>query len=67
MENNFSSITTASTKISSKKFNLEIANELGMANFESIDNGNLQSKENRLTGGRMTARSLNFKDELDNK
>lgn len=67
MENNFNRISVPSTKISSKKFNLEIASELGMANFESIDNGNLQSNDNKIIGGLMTKRSLNFKEELDNK
>jgi len=35
---------------------LEIANELGMNNYESIDKGNLTSRENGYVGGYMVKR-----------
>jgi len=34
----------------------EIASELGMANYESMDKGNLPSRENGYVGGNMTKR-----------
>ncbi len=33
---------------------LEIASELGMANYDSIDKGNLPSRQNGYVGGHMT-------------
>ena len=35
---------------------LEIANELGMANYDSLDKGNLPSRQNGYVGGYMTKR-----------
>lgn len=33
---------------------LEIANELGMANYDTLDKGNLPSRQNGYVGGYMT-------------
>lgn len=33
---------------------LEIANELGLSNYDSIDKGNLSSRQNGYVGGYMT-------------
>lgn len=35
---------------------LEIASELGMANYNSMDKGNLPSRQNGYVGGNMTKR-----------
>ena len=35
---------------------LEIASELGMANYDSLDKGNLPSRQNGYVGGYMTKR-----------
>lgn len=35
---------------------LEIANELGMANYNTLDKGNLPSRQNGYVGGYMTKR-----------
>ena len=35
---------------------LEIANELGMANYDTLDKGNLPSRQNGYVGGYMTKR-----------
>jgi len=35
---------------------LEIANELGLANYQSTDKGNLTSRQNGYVGGYMTKR-----------
>ena len=34
----------------------EIANELGLTNYEQIDNGNLTARQNGYVGGYMTKR-----------
>ena len=35
------------------KFKLEVANELGITNYDQIDKGNLTSRENGYVGGNM--------------
>ena len=35
---------------------LEIANELGISNYDSLDKGNLPSRQNGYVGGYMTKR-----------
>ena len=35
---------------------VEIANELGLSNYESMDKGNLPSRQNGYVGGTMTKR-----------
>lgn len=35
---------------------LEIANELGLSNYESVDKGNLTARQNGSVGGYMTKR-----------
>lgn len=37
-------------------FKLEIANELGLSNYDNIDKGNLTSRQNGYVGGYMTKR-----------
>jgi len=37
-------------------FKLEIANELGLTNYDTIDKGNLTSRQNGYVGGYMTKR-----------
>ncbi|MCG8539847.1 MAG: alpha/beta-type small acid-soluble spore protein [Clostridia bacterium] len=37
-------------------FKLEIANELGLANYDTVDKGNLTSRQNGYVGGYMTKR-----------
>lgn len=37
-------------------FKLEIANELGLANYDTIDKGTLTSRQNGYVGGYMTKR-----------
>ena len=37
-------------------FKLEIANELGLSNYDSIDKGNLTSRQNGYVGGYMVKR-----------
>lgn len=47
---------------------LEIANELGMNNYENIDKGNLTSRENGYVGGYMVKRLVeNAQRQMTNK
>ncbi|WP_024621666.1 alpha/beta-type small acid-soluble spore protein [Metaclostridioides mangenotii] len=43
-------------KAALNQMKLEIANELGLSNYESIDKGNLTARENGYVGGYMTKR-----------
>ena len=41
-------------KAALNQMKLEIANELGLSNYESIDKGNLTARQNGYVGGYMT-------------
>lgn len=43
-------------KAALESFKLEIANELGLTNYDSIDKGNLTSRQNGYVGGYMVKR-----------
>ncbi len=43
-------------KMALNQMKLEIANELGLTNYDSIDKGNLSSRQNGYVGGYMTKR-----------
>jgi hypothetical protein len=40
------------------KFKLEVANELGITNYDQIDKGNLTSRENGYVGGNMVKKMV---------
>ena len=40
------------------KFKLEVANEVGISNYEGIDKGNLTSRQNGSVGGEMVKRMV---------
>ncbi len=42
------------------RFKMEIANELGIQDYESIDKGNLSSRQNGYVGGNMTKKMVAF-------
>ena len=42
---------------------LEIANELGMANYQQIDKGNLTARENGYVGGYMTKKLVEMAEQ----
>lgn len=47
---------------------LEIANELGIANYDDIDKGNLTSRENGYVGGLMVKRLVEqAQNQISNK
>lgn len=47
-----------------EKFKLEIAGELGIANYDGIDKGELTSRENGYVGGEMVKRMV---EEFESK
>jgi len=40
------------------RFKLEVASEMGLANYDQIDKGNLPSRENGRVGGEMVRRMV---------
>ena len=42
---------------------LEIANELGMANYQQMDRGNLTARENGYVGGYMTKKLVEMAEQ----
>ena len=40
------------------KFKLEIASEIGLSNYDSVDKGNLTSRQNGSVGGEMTKKMV---------
>ena len=42
---------------------LEIANELGMANYQQMDKGNLTARENGYVGGYMTKKLVEIAEQ----
>jgi hypothetical protein len=40
------------------KFKLEVAGEIGLSNYDSIDKGNLTSRENGYVGGNMVKKMV---------
>jgi len=53
MANNSNRIVVPEARAALNQMKLEIANELGMTNYNSMDKGNLTSRQNRYVGGYM--------------
>lgn len=45
------------------QFKLEVANELGITNYEQVDKGNLTSRENGYVGGTMVKKMIQAIEE----
>lgn len=54
--NNSNRILVPNARQALNQMKLEIASELGLANYDSIDKGNLPSRQNGYVGGYMTRR-----------
>ena len=52
--NNSNRILVPEARQALNQMKLEIASELGMANYDSMDKGNLPSRQNGYVGGNMT-------------
>lgn len=53
---NNNKIVVPEARAALNQMKLEIANELGLANYDSIDKGNLTSRQNGYVGGYMVKR-----------
>ena len=52
--NNSNKIVVPEAKAALNQMKLEIANELGLQNYDTIEQGNLTSRQNGYVGGYMT-------------
>ncbi|MBC6004170.1 MAG: small, acid-soluble spore protein, alpha/beta type [Paeniclostridium sp.] len=50
-------------KAALNQMKLEIANELGLSNYESIDKGNLTARQNGYVGGYMTKKLVEMAEK----
>ena len=50
-------------KAALNQMKLEIANELGMANYQQMDKGNLTARENGYVGGYMTKKLVELAEQ----
>ena len=45
------------------QFKMEVANELGITNYDQIDKGQLSSRQNGYVGGNMTKKMVAFAEQ----
>jgi len=50
-------------KTALNQMKLEIANELGLANYEAVDKGNLTARQNGYVGGYMTKKLVEMAEQ----
>ena len=62
MTNNKKAVPQAKQALNQMK--LEIANELGLSNYESVDKGNLTARQNGYVGGNMTKKLVEMAQQL---
>ncbi len=53
----------ASAKPALKNMKTEIANELGLSNYENMDKGNLTARQNGYVGGYMTKKLVEMAEQ----
>jgi small acid-soluble spore protein B (major beta-type SASP) len=53
----------ASAKPALRNMKTEIANELGLANYENMDKGNLTARQNGYVGGYMTKKLVEMAEQ----
>ena len=61
MANNTNVVANAKPGLNNMK--TEIANELGLANYENMDKGNLTARQNGYVGGYMTKRLVEMAEQ----
>ena len=59
--NNTKAVPEAKAALNQMK--LEIANELGMANYQQVDKGNLTARQNGYVGGYMTKKLVEMAEQ----
>lgn len=62
MPNNNTNVV-ASAKPALKNMKTEIANELGLTNYENMDKGNLTARQNGYVGGYMTKKLVEMAEQ----
>ena len=55
--------TNTNAKSALKNLKTEVANELGMANYEQTDKGNLTARQNGYVGGYMTKKLVEMAEQ----
>ena len=63
MSNTNNTKVVPQAKAALNQMKLEIANELGLANYESIDKGNLTARQNGYVGGYMTKKLVEMAEQ----
>ena len=61
--NNNNRTVVPEAKAALNQMKLEIANELGMANYQQVDKGNLTARENGYVGGYMTKKLVEMAEQ----
>ena len=61
--NNNNKTVVSGAKAALNQMKLEIANELGMANYQQVDKGNLTARENGYVGGYMTKKLVEMAEQ----
>ena len=61
--NNNNKTAVPEAKAALNQMKLEIANELGMANYQQVDKGNLTARENGYVGGYMTKKLVEMAEQ----
>ena len=62
MSNNNKTVVPAA-KAALNQMKLEIANEIGLANYDTVDKGNLTARQNGYVGGYMTKRLVELAEQ----
>lgn len=63
MTNNNNKTVIPEAKQALNQMKLEIANELGMTNYETTDKGNLTARQNGYVGGYMTKKLVEMAEK----
>ncbi len=61
--NNNNQTVVPGAKQALNQMKLEIANELGMSNYQQVDKGNLTARENGYVGGYMTKKLVEMAEQ----
>ncbi|MDM9942434.1 alpha/beta-type small acid-soluble spore protein [Clostridioides difficile] len=61
--NNNNRTVVPGAKEALNQMKLEIANELGMSNYQQVDKGNLTARENGYVGGYMTKKLVEMAEQ----
>ena len=63
MSNTNNTKVVPQAKAALNQMKLEIANELGMSNYQQVDKGNLTARENGYVGGYMTKKLVEMAEQ----